>query len=177
MNTNTSHMKKLAVFFLLAILVASCEQEEESIYTGNELSYFLYKSSDFDYSGKVTVKELNGGGLELRIEMIGEKGGSDYYFPAHLHFGAYDSPDSPTAFLLNPINIKDLKSVTQLGALSDGRILDFESFKNLNGHIKVHLADSGPEYQIILTAGNIGSNNNEPQAFDPSKMTLCSPYY
>jgi hypothetical protein len=115
--------------------------------------------------------------LELRIEMVGEKGGSDYYFPAHLHFGAYDSPDSPTAFLLNPVNIKDLTSVTQLGALSDGRVLDFESFKKLNGHIKVHLADSGPEYQIILTAGNIGSNNNDPQAFDPSKITLCSPYY
>lgn len=177
MFTNTSYMKKLAVFFLMTVLVVSCQKEEASNYTGKELSYNLYKSSDFDYTGKVTVKELIGGALELRIEMTGEKSSSDYYFPAHLHFGAYESPDSPTAFLLNPVSIRDLWSVTRLGALSDGRILDFEGFKNLNGHIKVHLADSGPEYQIILTAGNIGSNNNDPQAFDPSKMTLCSPYY
>ena len=170
-------MKKLAVFFFLAIVFASCVREEESLYTQNQLTYNLYKSSDFDYSGKVTVQELKTGGLEVRIEMQGEKGTSDYFFPAHLHFGPYDGPDNPTAYLLNPVDIRTLSSVTQIGALSNGVVMDFEAFKRLDGHIKIHLADGGPEYQIILVAGNVGINNSAAQGFDPSKMTLCSPYY
>lgn len=170
-------MKKLALVFLIGIFLVGCNQEKDELYTTNEIGYDLYQSSDFDYSGKVTVRELIGGELELSLELIGNKEDSDYFFPAHLHFGTYDDPNAPIAFLLNPIDIKTLKSVTVLGQLSSGTKLDFNDFRNFDGHVKVHLADSGPEYQVILSAGNIGINDNSPQAFKKENMTVCSPYY
>ena len=56
-------MKKLAVIFLLGILFVSCSKDKESAYTRNELTYDLYQSSDFNYTGTLSVKELAGGEL------------------------------------------------------------------------------------------------------------------
>jgi hypothetical protein len=170
-------MKKLAILFLGLLVFVSCQEKEDSMYTGNEISYNLYQGSDFDYTGKVNAREMVSGEIEITVELIGKKETSDYYFPAHLHFGSYDSQDSPIAYLLNAVDLRDLKSVTILGQLSDGRKLSFDEFKSFDGHVKVHLADSGPEYQVILTAGNIGKNDNSPQAFKVENMTMCSPYY
>lgn len=170
-------MKKLAVIFLIGILFVSCSKDKDNPYTRNELKYDLYQSSDFNYTGTLSVKELVGGELELSIELTGNKGDTDYFFPAHLHFGTYDDPNSPIAYLLNPIDIKTLKSVTVIGQLSSGTKLNFNDFKNFDGHVKIHLADSGPEYQVILSAGNIGINDNSPQAFKKENMSVCSPYY
>jgi hypothetical protein len=170
-------MKKLAILFLGLLVLVSCQEKEDSMYTGNEISYNLYQGSDFDYTGKVNAREMVSGEIEITVELIGKKETSDYYFPAHLHFGSYDSQDSPIAYLLNAVDLRDLKSVTILGQLSDGRKLSFDEFKSFDGHVKVHLADSGPEYQVILTAGNIGKNDNSPQAFNVENMTMCSPYY
>lgn len=170
-------MKKLAVIFLMSFLFVSCSKDKDSAYTRNELQYNLYQSSDFNYTGTLSVKEMVGGELELTIELLGNKGDTDYFFPAHLHFGTYDDPNAPIAYLLNPIDIKSLKSVTVLGQLSSGTKLNFNDFKSFDGHVKIHLADSGPEYQVILTAGNIGINDNRPEAFIKENMTLCSPYY
>ena len=170
-------MKKLAFIFLIGIIFISCSKEKDNPYTRNELKYDLFQSSDFNYTGTLSVKELVGGELELSLELIGQKGDTDYFFPAHFHFGSYDAPNSPIAFLLNPIDIKTLKSVTVLGNLSTGTKLSFDDFRTFDGHIKVHLADSGPEYQIILVAGNVGKNDNRPEAFLKENMTLCSPYF
>lgn len=161
----------------MGFILVSCGEEKDEIYTRNEINYNLYQSSDFNYTGILMVKELIGGDLEITIELSGNKGDSEYFFPAHLHFGTYDNPDSPIAYLLNPVDIKTLKSVTILGQLSTGTKLAFDDFRDFNGHVKVHLADSGPEYQVILSAGNIGINDNSPQAFKKEDMTLCSPYY
>ncbi|MCR9016664.1 hypothetical protein [Aquiflexum gelatinilyticum] len=169
-------MKKLAIIFLYALIIFSCDQQKDPVYTTNELTYNLYQGSDFNYTGKVQIKELLNGDLELTLELNGNKDTSPYYFPAHLHFGPYDSPDSPIAFQLDPIDIRTLKSVTVLGQLSDGTKLKFEDLSNFDGHIKVHLADSGPEYQVILSVGNIGANDNSSQAFKKEDMTVCSPY-
>lgn len=170
-------MKKLAILFLFGFMFISCGEEKGDDYTRNEMTFNLYQSSDFDYSGTILVKELIGGDLEIIIQLTGNKGDSDYFFPAHLHFGTYDNPDSPIAHLLNPVDIKTLKSVTILGQLSNGKKLNFNEFRDFDGHVKVHLADSGPEYQVILSAGNIGINDNSPQAFKKENITLCSPYY
>ena len=173
---NQTAMKKLAFIFISALILVSCEQEKESTYTTNELTYNLYQGSDFDYTGKVQIKELLNGDLELTLELSGSKDNEPYYFPAHLHFGSYDSADSPIAFQLDPVDIRTLKSVTILRQLSDGSKLKFADLNIFNGHIKIHLADSGPEYQVILSVGNIGANDNSPQAFKREDMTVCSPY-
>lgn len=170
-------MKKLVILFLMGIILFSCQEEEKTDYTGNELKFDLFQGSDFAYTGKVLVRELISGDLELTLRLSGKKGDSEYYFPAHLHFGAYDNFDSPIAYLLNPIDIRQLESITILGQLSNGTKLKFEDFKNFDGHIKIHLADSGPEYQIILSVGNVGRNDNRIEAFKLENMTMCSPYY
>jgi hypothetical protein len=170
-------MKKLVILFLMGIILFSCQEEEKTDYTGNELTFDLFQGSDFAYTGKVFVRELISSDLEMTIRLSGTKGDSEYYFPAHLHFGAYDNLDSPIAYLLNPVDIRQLESITILGQLSNGTKLKFEDFKNFDGHIKVHLADSGPEYQIILSVGNVGRNDNSIEAFKLENMTMCSPYY
>ncbi|WP_291787815.1 hypothetical protein [Cecembia sp.] len=170
-------MKKLGILFLFGILLFSCSEKEDNKYTMNEISYNLYQGSDFDYRGTVWIKELVGGDLEMTLRLDGPKSDETYFFPAHLHFGAYDNIDAPIAFLLNPIDIRSLESTTQLGALSNGQTLSFQDFQSFDGHIKIHLADSGPEYQIILSVGNIGRNDNSIESFNLDKMTLCSPYY
>lgn len=168
-------MKKLLSFLLLATILLGCNKDDDKRYTRNEVTYELFQSSDFEYSGVVTLREMVTGDLEMEITLGGRKDATPYFFPAHLHFGTYDQADSPIAFLLNPVDIRTLKSVTLLGALSDGRVLSFEDFKNFDGHIKIHLADSGPEYNIYLTVGNVGSNDNSRVAFDRNNISLCAP--
>jgi hypothetical protein len=169
-------MKKLPIFIFIWLVLA-CNPDAEQFYTGNELRYNLYAGSEFSYTGELIVRETVGKELELRINLEGNKSETPYFFPAHLHFGAYDSPDAPIAYLLNPVDIRTLNSTTLLSTLSDGRNLKFEEFKQLDGHIKIHLADSGPDYQVILTAGNIGKNDNTSAAFSPSSITICASGY
>jgi hypothetical protein len=170
-------MKKLIYIFLFGIMLFSCTEKEENLTPSNEISYNLYQGSDFEYTGKVTVQELPDGNVQLSLRLNGARSEESYFFPAHLHFGTYDAIDSPIAYLLEPVDIRTLESVTVLGPLSNGQQLTFEAFRQFDGHIKIHLADSGPEYQIILSAGNIGKNDNSPEAFNMEQMTLCSPYY
>lgn len=169
-------MRNIVIIILALVGLFSCQKEEENLYTNNELSYQLFQGSEFNYTGEVRVRERIGGEVEITLTLNGNKGNTSYFFPAHLHFGGYDSADSPIASLLTPIDIRELKSTTVLGKLSDGRSLSFDDFKNFDGHIKVHLADSGPEYAVILSVGNVGRNSNALADFDPSKMTMCSPY-
>lgn len=156
----------------------SCEDDKGNpLYTGNELEYKLYQASDFNYSGKLLVKEAFGGELILEIEIQGDKDNEAYFFPAHLHFGSYDTDNAPIAFMLEPVDIRTLKSSTVLGTLSNGKILTFEAFKSFDGHIKVHLAESGPDYLLILAVGNIGANADENAEFNKDEISICLPSF
>lgn len=164
-------MKKLLLVLIAALSFWSCDQQEDEKYTGEQLEFQLFQSSDYDFRGNLLVRELTGGSLELTLKMDGPKSSIDYTYPAHLHFGSYDQADTPIAFLLNPVSARTLESVTVLGALSDGSKLNFEAMRLFDGHIKVHLANEGPDYGVILAAGNVGAN---PTAnFDREKMAIC----
>ncbi|WP_339876770.1 hypothetical protein [uncultured Algoriphagus sp.] len=168
-------MRKIILSLLILIFISSCNESDPEIYTGQKLEYQLYKASDFDYSGTATVRELTDGNLELSLQLSGEKSASSTMFPAHLHYGDYSNPEAPMAYMLSPISSSDLESKTVLGPLMDGALLSFEEMKTFDGHIKVHLASEGPDYSVILVAGNIGSNVDETMEFDSAQMTLCSP--
>ncbi|AFL85475.1 hypothetical protein Belba_2945 [Belliella baltica DSM 15883] len=171
-------MKKLLYSLIIFFLIMSCEDDKgDPIYTGNELAYTLYQASDFNYSGKLIVKEAFGGELILEIELQGEKDNEAYFFPAHLHFGSYDEENSPMAFMLEPIDIRTLKSSTVLQTLSNGETLTFEAFKSFDGHIKVHLAESGPDYSVILAVGNVGINAEENAEFKKDEISICLPSF
>lgn len=170
-------MKKLIFGLIISLGFWSCSEQEPDKYTGQKLEFELFKSSDFNYSGNLSVNELTGGDLEFIIQLDGAKSSDGYVFPAHLHFGGYDAADAPIAYLLNSISAKDLKSVTVLGQLSDGTKLDFEEMKAFDGHVKVHLANDGPDYGVILVAGNVGGNLSSEASFDPSKIAVCGKSY
>lgn len=166
-------MRKLILAFFIALGLGACSEQEPDLYTGQQLEFDLFKSSDFDYNGTLTVKELRDGKLEFDIQLEGAKSSTAYDFPAHLHFGGYDQADAPIAFLLNPVSSKDLESHTVLGSLSDGTSLDFEQMKTFDGHVKIHLASEGPDYAVILVAGNLGSNTYGEVGFDASRIAVC----
>ncbi|GAA0881388.1 hypothetical protein GCM10009119_43580 [Algoriphagus jejuensis] len=166
-------MKKLFLAFLIVAGLGACTEDEPDLYTGQQMEFDLFKSSDFDYNGALTVKELRDGKMEFEIQLEGAKSATEIKFPAHLHFGGYDQADAPIAFMLNPVSSKDLKSSTVLGTLSDGINLTFEQMKTFDGHVKIHLANEGPDYTVILVAGNVGANFSDEVGFDPAKMAIC----
>lgn len=173
-------VSKIGSILILTFSFASCSVNinEPLDYTGRELNYTLYQTSDFDYTGTIKIREFPNKELELSIQLNWEGArNSSVTFPAHLHFGSYDDLDTPMAYMLNPVNSMSLNSTTRLEKLADGSKLDFESFQNFDGHVKVHLASEGPDYKVILVAGNVGSNTNQSVKFDPKQMTLCRPEY
>lgn len=170
-------MRKLILGIVILVSFCSCSESDPEVYTGQQLEYKLNKASDFDYTGTLTVRELADGNLELSVQLVGAKSTLSTTFPAHLHFGSYSDPDAPMALMLNPVSGADLQSKSILGALMNGKKLNFEEMKNFDGHVKVHLASEGPDYKVILVAGNIGSNLDESLEFDASLMTICSPNF
>ena len=79
------------------------------------------------------------------------------------------------AFLLNSIPAKTLQSVTEIGQLSDGTTLDFERMRSFDGHVKIHLANEGPDYEVILVAGNVGPKSM--LGFDREQLSICGNSY
>ena len=170
-------MRKSLLFLIVLLAAWSCKESDPEVYTGQQLEYPLFKANDYDYTGTLTIRELTDRNLELTLQLSGPSSNASTSFPAHLHYGNYSEPDAPMAFMLNQVNGDNLKSTTVLGALMNGDKLSFEDMKNFDGHVKVHLASEGPDYKVILVAGNIGSNLNDALEFDASKLTSCSPNF
>jgi hypothetical protein len=166
-------MKKLFLAVLIIAGLGACSEEEPDRYSGRQLAYELFKSSDYDYNGTLIVKELQNGKLEFEIQLQGAKSSAEYNYPAHLHFGGYDQANAPMAFMLNPVSSKSLLSQTVLGTLSDGTKLTYDQLINFDGHVKIHLADEGPDYEVILVAGNIGANLSSKVDFEVAKIAVC----
>nr|MBI1231090.1 hypothetical protein [Cytophagales bacterium] len=163
------------LLFLIAF-ISACQSERDD-YTANSVTYNLFQSSEYGYSGVATARELRNGDVELTLKLTGPSSSDPYFFPAHLHFGSYDKPDAEIAFLLNPIDITTLESKTILGKLSDGSDLTFSELRIFDGHLKIHLADEGPDYSVILVTGNVGINENSIESFSNEKVSLCIPNY
>ncbi|UCS92918.1 hypothetical protein KZP23_19970 [Echinicola marina] len=146
---------KVILVMVLSILglFGGCSELTESIYTDNVLEYELNTiSTEYGYTGRAIFREYaDGTGLQLSLILEGESDRKAYFFPAHLHQGSYGE-EGIMLEKLNPVDIRPLKSVTIL------KDYTYEKMKELDGHIKVHLAEDGPDYNTILVAGNIGAN-------------------
>lgn len=164
-------MKRLLLLLTLSFGLGSCTDPEDQYYTGRSLEVDLFQSSTYAYKGKVEFKEVVGGSLELAVRLDGAKSYTEDTYPAHLHFGSYDQADAPIAQILNPVSSSKLESTTQLGTLSDGRNLKFDELAAFDGHIKIHLANEGPDYSVILVAGNLGPKSK--LGFDPNQIAVC----
>lgn len=162
----------------LAVMLVflSCQDDAEQTFTGRQIDYkLLSANSEYTYEGTALFREMETGSVEITLKLSGERGDVAYYFPAHLHYGVYGMPDAPMAVMLNPLDMRTLKSVTIVDKLSSGEAFGFDDLEDFDGHIKVHLADDGPDYHVILVAGNIGKNN-AADAMAMDKIALCLPF-
>lgn len=157
-------MKALLWSPLILLFWSSCSLDaEDDIYTGRQTEYALHQTNQsYPYSGKVLFREMAGGEIEITIQLVGERGDHTYFFPAHLHHRAYGTSGSPMAAMLSPVNHHTLASTTVITQLSDGTPFLFDDIGQFDGHVKVHLASEGPDYEVILVAGNMGSNAHLP---------------
>ena len=149
-------MKKVILGALAGALFVACQENERISVetTGNEMVYPLQKASDYNISGTVNIKEKCDGSSIVVVSLTGTEG--DIEHPVHLHLGNISETGSDVAALLNPVIGSTGQSETLLRQLADETQITYRQLIDLNANIKVHLAASGPDRDIILAAGNIG---------------------
>ena len=150
-------MKKLLFLAGFWVILISCQENvNTSEFTGNEVTYDLQSSSQYDISGVVTLKERRDGTTQVIVKLTNTSGESK--LPVHLHRGDISSPGAEVAALLGPINAKTGTSETVLKQLADESEISYLDLIKLNACVKIHLSDVGPERDIILAGGNIGAS-------------------
>jgi hypothetical protein len=150
-------MKNLLILVGFSIILISCQENESANeFTGNEITYDLQSTSQYDISGVVTLKEKRDGTTQLIVKLSNTSGQSK--LPVHLHLGDISTPGADVAALLSPINAKTGISETVLKQLADESEISYSDLIKLNACVKIHLSDIGPERDIILASGNIGAS-------------------
>lgn len=154
------NMKKIIAGIMLLGLFSGCQDNETltSDFTGNETVYDLQAGSTYPISGFATFKEKKDGSTLIVIDLTGTEGSAHH--PVHLHLGNISSPDADVAALLTSVAGNTGKSETNVSMLADETSVTYSELIALGACIKVHLAESGPNRDIILAAGNIGSSVN-----------------
>lgn len=149
-------MKGLLTLAALIAGMVGCGTKEQatSEFTGNQTTYALQQSSQYEVSGTVTFKEKKDGSTLVEVELKGTSGNAKY--PVHLHLGDLSVQGASIAAQLNPVLGSTGKSQTSLTQLADETKISYQAITKLDASIKIHLSDSGPEKDVILSAGNIG---------------------
>ena len=150
-------MKKVFVGIVAIVFLIGCQENEpiQDDFTGNEMVYPLQAGSVYQISGTATFKERKDGTTSIVIALTGTEGSIEH--PVHLHLGNISAPGAEVAALLNPVLGSTGKSETTFTMLADETTVSYKQLVDLNACIKIHLAASGPDRDIILAGGNIGS--------------------
>jgi hypothetical protein len=153
------------------MFIFSCgsDSEENNIYTGETITYSLFSGSEVGSAGQVEFRERTDGAVDVIVTLDFFTGGGKY--PVHLHYGDLSNPDAPQATLLSDFDGNTGKSVTTISVLADETPFTFQNVKNFDGSIKMHLANTGADYDVIISAGNIGSN--ESKGFNLESIANC----
>jgi hypothetical protein len=149
------------VMLIIIVTFIGCSDdrpEVETDFTGNEKIYALEAGSVYPISGTATFKEKKDGTTVVIIALTGTDGVASH--PVHLHMGDIATPDANVAALLNSISAETGLSETSISRLADETPMTFNQLTSLTACIKIHLAASGPDRDIILAGGNIGNTNN-----------------
>ena len=150
-------MRKIFLIVAVGLVLFSCQDSANtSEYTGNEVTYDLQPTSEYNISGYVTFKEKRDGATEVIVNLTGTSG--EAKLPVHLHLGDITTPAADVAALLSPVNAQTGKSETVLKQLANETEVSYTDLVKLNACIKIHLSDVGPERDIILAGGNIGAS-------------------
>jgi len=150
-------MKSLVLSIVGGLLMLACQEDDRinQDYTGNETVYALQQGSAYAVDGTVTFKEKTDGSAVVVVALSGTEGSIEH--PVHLHLGNIAAPGADVAALLNPVLGKSGMSETTLNLLSDETKITYKELTKMNACIKVHLSASGPDRDIILAGGNVGS--------------------
>ncbi len=163
-------MQRIAQFLCIlfsVFLFISCDEQEEkeelraSIYT-------IHRANFNPIQGEVVVTETSPGILKIEITLSNTDPKMEH--PAHLHFGSV-SEVGELAFSLNPVVGATGKSITTLDKvlMSNGELLTYDRFLELDGSIKVHMNDNFFKH-MVLAFGNVGKN--EQYFFDG--LAVCT---
>ena len=165
-------MYKVMGLFLGMALVTSCQKSEVvSEFTGNQTTYPLQAGSSYPISGTVTFKERNDGAVTISVKLAGTSDGTTS--PVHLHLGDVSTIQASVAALLSPVTGKTGESETILRTLADESAVTYQNLIQLDACIKVHLSDVGPERDIILAAGNVGTATTKSIASGRLGIAVC----
>lgn len=166
-------MKKLAFLLTMLVFMNACQENEpvQQDLTGNESTYALVSGSTYPVNGTVTFQELKDGGIRIRVALSGTEGSIKH--PVHLHLGNIATPDADVAALLNPVPGQTGISETTLKQLADESPITYQQLVQLNACIKIHLAESGPDKNIILAGGNVGTATSDDTSVGRIGMRVC----
>lgn len=152
----------LSVCFIVCMLIFSaCKDDEGDTpdgFTGRETRYELLSGSDFNFHGEALFEEKTNGSTRITIKLEGVHSSSEVYLPVHLHHGPVEQ-EAAMAAMLEPVNSRTGESITHLQYLMDDSAISYEELLDFDGHIKVHLGESGEDKEVILAYGNIGRNH------------------
>jgi hypothetical protein len=164
---------RILSFLLVITGLLSCSESEtpENEYSGKSISYSLFSGNDQGVPGTVEFKEKVDGSLDIIITLEDLSG--DAMLPVHLHFGDLSNPEAPQAALLDSYIVEKGVSKTNISFLADDSPFTFDRVAQFDGSIKVHLSHVGDDYNVIVAAGNIGSN--ESKGFNLETLSVCSP--
>ncbi len=169
---------KSFLILLLCLGIVSCDNNAgDSEFTGNEIKLDLIPGTvqGNTTTGSVVIKEKSNGQVQIDITLNNVLANADH--PVHLHTGSLDD-DGDVVLLLERLKDENGigKSITLLNKLDDNTVLDYNSFLNFDGSIKIHFEDSGPLENEILGAINIGINTSGNQAYlnGTKSITICN---
>ncbi|PZR21633.1 MAG: hypothetical protein DI538_29505 [Azospira oryzae] len=167
-------MKK-GLFFLCGLILLAC-QETESVnevtdFTGNETTYLLQQASDYAVNGTILFKEKKDGTTIANVQLNGTDGTLKY--PVHLHLGNIATPNAEVALLLSPVNADNGKSETIITHLADDSSVTYQQLIGMEACIKIHLAESGPDRDVILAGGNIGKSSLKEATSGRIGFSVC----
>lgn len=164
------------IYFLL-VFVLGCSQndtyiEKEKNFTGREVTYALESGSEYNISGRATLKERANLSTEIVIT-LNESFDENALFPVHLHLGDVATDQADIAASLQPVNARTGVSETVLTILADESPVTFDDITQMDACIKIHLSATGIERDIILAAGNIGAAVSRNPSNGRSGIGLC----
>lgn len=151
-------MKIITPIILVAFFLSTCSPREDQQSNLRSSTYELYRANFNPTSGSVTVTELSPGVLKFHISL--KNTDKNNMHPAHLHFGSVREVGE-VAFRLNDVDGATGESITILdqASLSNGDLLTYDDFLQMNGSIKVHMNDTYFS-KMVLSFGNVGKNED-----------------
>lgn len=168
-------MKNLSWGLMVTCLltVAACQENEkiQSDFTGNEVTYPLLPGSSYAIDGTVTLKERKDGTTTIIVAISGTEGNVEH--PVHLHLGNISTPDADIYAQLNPVVGRTGTSETILKFKADETVVTYDELRSLYASVKIHLSASGPEKDIVLAGGNIGTASLDDTATGRYGIGVC----